>query len=157
MVRGPRNMLEKLQYNFMLIICAFVGVITNINQNARYEHKNNPPLTYHSAVFCDVTTRRHIPQDSHDFTKLRYYQLIPNFNNFWQITIFKFHNHTIYIPCLLCIVCWTVNLSWLMLYRRNPLHSLCEQTSVTTARWTTTRPCTVAPYRLTSATSCTSR
>ena len=31
-----------IKYNFTLIICAFVTVIINIiNQNTRYEHKNN--------------------------------------------------------------------------------------------------------------------
>jgi len=61
---------------------------TFLNQNTRYEHKNNPPLAFHNAVFCDVTTRRHIPQDCHDRTKLRYYQLIPDFNKFEQIGIY---------------------------------------------------------------------
>jgi len=31
MVRGHRNMLEQLWYNFILIICAFIGAIININ------------------------------------------------------------------------------------------------------------------------------
>jgi len=27
--------------NFTLLMCAYVGIIININQYARYEHKNN--------------------------------------------------------------------------------------------------------------------
>ena len=32
MVRGHRNMLQQLQYNFILIICAFDGVVINTNE-----------------------------------------------------------------------------------------------------------------------------
>ena len=38
-------MLEQLKYKFILIICAFVGVIVKINQNARHERNNNPCKT----------------------------------------------------------------------------------------------------------------
>ena len=35
------NLYYYILYNFILIICSFVGVIILRNQNARYKHKNN--------------------------------------------------------------------------------------------------------------------
>lgn len=77
MMERHRNMLEK-SYS----LCVHFCVIININHHAQNEHKNNPHLTFHRAVFCDVTTRRHIPQDCHDHMKLKHHKLTPDFNKF---------------------------------------------------------------------------
>jgi len=45
-------MLEQFKHNFILIICALVGVIIHviINQNARYEHKSNGNCNFHKQL-----------------------------------------------------------------------------------------------------------
>ena len=53
MERGHRNMLQQLQYNFILIICASDGVIININNISVFNALHGSALVGHYQVLYD--------------------------------------------------------------------------------------------------------